>query len=193
MEGIFLAYLNNFETCDRARRSLPFVIVVCLCVFSILHVFFVMSFWLASFNIVQQKIRASRLLSLYSLLLYMDDHKKHISPTLAKFFNVPYHTKYSEEEVIVAIWKYIISNNLLIDNKVLLLDKMMMPVFHPVCLGNHEMTEEFVVIIWIVRLHQDHSFISKDIYHRLSDLRRNIATRKIQCLWRLHRSRRSSG
>ena len=104
-----------------------------------------------------------------------------ISPTLAEFFNVPFATKMSEEDIVLALWKYIESNNLLIDGRLILLDALLKPVIHPFFIweGNDCNTEQSIVMVFIAKMHLDPDFIREDVLFRLDRIKRNIAARKI--------------
>jgi hypothetical protein len=111
----------------------------------------------------------------------MEDPKP-ISPTLAKFLNVPYHTKLNEEDIICSIWDYLIKKRLFIDGRTLLLDKKILPVFHPPFYWSaqrNQNIEHSIVLFYIAKMHMDPDFIERDRHDRLNKIAKNIAARKI--------------
>lgn len=107
-----------------------------------------------------------------------------ISPTLAEFFNVPFFTKMSQENIVLALWNYIINNNFLIDDRLVLLDKLLEPVVHPFFLwkGNSDSpdhTENTIVMVYIAKMHVDPEFIQQDIDSRLFRIRKNMIARRL--------------
>jgi hypothetical protein len=110
-----------------------------------------------------------------------------ISPTLAEFFNLPYNTKMTEESIIISLWHYITQNNLLIDNRLIILDAMLKPVIHPFFLwkGNTDSDlEQSIVMMFIAKMHTDPEFVQQDVDFRLDRIKRNIASRKITRFFR---------
>lgn len=114
-----------------------------------------------------------------------------ISPTLAEFFNVPFFTKMSQEDIVLALWNYIIKNNFLIDDRLILLDKILEPVMHPFFLwkGNNEHIEHTIVMVYIAKMHVDPDFIQQDIDSRLLRIRKNMAARRLLRLLSYKRSK----
>jgi len=117
-----------------------------------------------------------------------------ISPTLADFLEVPYHTKITEAEAICGIWDYIVHNNLLIDMRTILLDAKLKPLLHPPFYWRHDdsITENSVILLYIAKMHLDPEFILLDRENRLDRIRRNIAARKILDRWRYYNGRKKA-
>lgn len=111
-----------------------------------------------------------------------------ISPTLAEFFKVPYHTKMNEEDIVVGIWNYVIEHKLFIDSRVIVLDDQLRPVVHPYFYwkDNKCKTEDSIVLVYIAKMHIDPEFIERDVQERLLRIKRNIAARKIVKFIRSH-------
>jgi hypothetical protein len=110
-----------------------------------------------------------------------------ISPTLAEFFNVPYHTQLDENDVTLALWHYMMNNNLIIDNRVIILDKMLMPIIHPPFCYRGEYNphlESSIVMYFVARMHLDPVFIQQDIDYRLESLSKKLAARRILHFYR---------
>lgn len=117
-----------------------------------------------------------------------------ISPTLAKFLKVSYHTKMSEEDIVLSIWNYILSKNLFIDNRMLMVDHALQPVLHPPFFyrGYCE-TEDSLIMLFIAKMHIDPDFIDKDIAYHMQHIRRNFAATVIQNWYRSCKSGKSEG
>lgn len=114
-----------------------------------------------------------------------------ISPTLCEFFNVPFHTRMSEEDVTLKIWSYIQNNRLLIDNRKILLNSALLPVIHPPCIKQEKCdTENSLVMIYVAKMHMDPTFIEQDLHYRLDRIRKNILARKIFYFYRLNKNKR---
>ena len=105
-----------------------------------------------------------------------------ISPTLAEFLNVPYFTKLNEQDIVLALWRYIETHRLLIDDRIIALDKRIGSVVHPeVYWGevSESPLESSIVMVSIARMHQDPDFIRRDVDRRLKKLREKQAARVI--------------
>ena len=108
-----------------------------------------------------------------------------ISPTLAKFLQVPYYTKMNEEDIVLAIWDYILTNKLFIDNRTLLVDRALQPVFHPpFCYKGYCEFENLLIMVFIAKMHTDPDFIEKDVAYHMEHIRRNFAATKLQNWYR---------
>jgi hypothetical protein len=116
-----------------------------------------------------------------------------ISPTLAEFLHVPYHTKMDEEDIVLAIWSYILGNKLFVDNRMLLVDKELQPVFHPpFYYKGYSNTEDSLIMVFIAKMHMDPDFIKRDIEHRMERIRKNYAATKLQYWYRRCKSQKDS-
>jgi chromatin remodeling complex protein RSC6 len=115
-----------------------------------------------------------------------------ISPTLAEFLHVPYFTKMNEEDIIVAMWHYILDHRLLIDFRKIIVDAALKPVLHPYFYwrDNDCKTENTIVMVYIAKMHLDPEFIERDVKERLEKIRKNIAARRIMRFMKMNDQQR---